>query len=89
MIVRIDEAFEKDSDNITDKKILLRLADCIENVKRAKSLREIAGIKKLQGVKNHYRIRIGDYRIGIIEEGGEVFFIRFLNRKDIYRYFPR
>ncbi|MCB0846226.1 MAG: type II toxin-antitoxin system RelE/ParE family toxin [Bacteroidetes bacterium] len=52
-------------------------------------------LKKLQGFENYYRIKLGDYRIGIeIEKSPEntgeeiVTFIRFIHRKDIYRYFP-
>ncbi len=42
----------------------------------------------MKGSRNYYRIRIGDYRAGIIVEGLTVEFIRFLHRKDIYKYFP-
>jgi mRNA interferase RelE/StbE len=58
-----------------------------------KSKEEINGLKKIQGYETYYRIRLGDYRLGIeiIEEGAKedgVYFIRFLHRKDIYKYFP-
>lgn len=36
----------------------------------------------------HFRSRIGDFRMGAKLEGDTLVFIRFLNRKDIYRYFP-
>jgi len=32
--------------------------------------------------------RIGEYRIGVALEGSEVEFVRCLNRRDLYRYFP-
>ncbi|NPA92437.1 MAG: type II toxin-antitoxin system RelE/ParE family toxin, partial [Chloroflexi bacterium] len=35
-----------------------------------------------------YRIRLGDYRLGLEIEGDTVVFVRFLHRRDIYRYFP-
>ncbi|MGH2412635.1 MAG: type II toxin-antitoxin system RelE family toxin, partial [Microcystaceae cyanobacterium] len=35
-----------------------------------------------------YRIRLGDYRIGLFIEGKTVTFARVLHRKEIYRYFP-
>ncbi|NET50360.1 MAG: type II toxin-antitoxin system RelE/ParE family toxin [Merismopedia sp. SIO2A8] len=35
-----------------------------------------------------YRIRIGDYRIGIIAKGDLVSFIRVLHRREMYRNFP-
>ncbi|MEH1829111.1 MAG: type II toxin-antitoxin system RelE/ParE family toxin [Nostoc sp.] len=46
-------------------------------------------LKKLQGYENAYRIRVGDYRIGIIFDGETVLFQRVLHRKDIYRYFAK
>lgn len=40
------------------------------------------------GEDRYYRIRMGDYRLGIIVEGEVVTFVRFLHRRDIYGYFP-
>jgi len=39
-------------------------------------------------VERAYRIGIGDYRIGLILEDETLIFVRFLHRKDLYRYFP-
>ena len=52
------------------------------------SIADIPNIKKLSGFKYHYRVRIGDYRIGIMIINDEVLFERFLHRKDIYKRFP-
>ncbi|HMP82104.1 MAG TPA: type II toxin-antitoxin system RelE/ParE family toxin [Verrucomicrobiota bacterium] len=35
-----------------------------------------------------YRIRVGDYRIGFVFEQSVMTFVRSLDRKEIYRYFP-
>lgn len=51
-------------------------------------LEEIGNLKRLKGDENAYRIRLGDYRIGIFFDGETVTFARVLHRKDIYRYFP-
>ncbi len=51
-------------------------------------LSEISSLKKMQGYETLYRIRLGDYRIGIEVVGEQVVFVRMLHRKDIYRYFP-
>ena len=59
-----------------------------ELVEQAQHLGQVANLKKLRGGGNYYRIRVGDYRIGLIVEGDAVTFVRFLHRKDIYRYFP-
>lgn len=89
MIVKIDKIFEKDTDKIKDKKILLKIADCIEKVQHCEDILEIKNIKKLKGSNHFYRIRIGDYRLGILVEENVIEFIRCLHRKDIYKYFPR
>jgi mRNA interferase RelE/StbE len=88
MIVKIDKVFEKDTDKIKDKKILFKLVDVIEKVREADNLISIKNIKKLKGSNKFYRIRIGDFRIGIIIDNDIVEFIRILHRKDIYKYFP-
>ena len=89
MIVRIEKSFEKDLKKIRDKSLERKVALCIENVAAAKNISAIKNIKDLKGSDIHFRIRIGDYRIGvIIEDKKEIVFIRILHRKEIYRFFP-
>ena len=45
-------------------------------------------MKKLSGASGFYRIRVGDYRVGIAVEDETVEFVRVLHRRDIYRAFP-
>ncbi len=88
MIVRVDKSFEKDTDKIRDRKLLQKIVDCIRQVEEAKSPAEIQNLKKLSGFSTYYRIRIGEFRIGVFIKGNEVIFERCLHRKDIYRYYP-
>jgi mRNA interferase RelE/StbE len=81
-------SFAKDLRSIKSKDILSRIKEVVEQVEKAQSLQEITNIKKLKGGRNYYRIRVGEYRIGLIIENDEISFIRCLNRKEIYRYFP-
>jgi len=60
----------------------------IEEVELSEITTEITNFKKLKGETDYYRIRFGNYRIGIKIEDDLVVFIRALHRKDIYRYFP-
>jgi mRNA interferase RelE/StbE len=60
-----------------------------EEIIEISSFEEITNIKRLQGYDNAYRIRIGDYRLGVIFDGEILIFERVLHRKDIYRYFPK
>ncbi len=52
------------------------------------SLGNLTNVKKLKAEGDYYRIRIGDYRIGLALEDSAIVFVRVLHRKEIYRYFP-
>ena len=54
----------------------------------ARDISEIPNLKKLKSDGDYYRIRIGDYRLGLIIENGTIIFVRLLHRSEIYRYFP-
>jgi mRNA interferase RelE/StbE len=82
------ERFTKDLAAIKNKSLLKRVRSAVETVEKAESLDQIHGLKKLKGGGGYYRLRIGDYRIGLALEHGKVIFVRFINRKEIYRYFP-
>ena len=88
MIVKYEASFEKDLRNIRDRSLLQRIKSAIGEVKEAETTRQIHNLKKLKGYETFYRIKIGDYRIGIeiIEE--EIIFTRFLHRREVYRFFP-
>ena len=64
------------------------IAKAILNVELAENLKQINNIKKLKGYKQYYRIRIGNYRIGIKIEAGTVFFVDIDHRRNIYQIFP-
>jgi mRNA interferase RelE/StbE len=80
-------SFTKDLKTIKDKDLLQKVKDVIEQVERAQDLREVSNLKHLKG-GSYYRIRIGDYRLGLLVKDGTVSVVRFLHRKEIYRYFP-
>jgi mRNA interferase RelE/StbE len=55
----------------------------------AKRLEEIPSINKLKGFANAYRVRSGQYRIGLIREAdGTILIAAIDTRKDFYRSFP-
>ncbi|HPS59558.1 MAG TPA: type II toxin-antitoxin system RelE/ParE family toxin [Spirochaetota bacterium] len=88
MNLEIKKTFEKDIASISDKKLLTSITGLIDLIEKSGSLREIKNLKKIEGHDKHYRIRIGDYRIGLFVEEKTVFLVRFLHRRDVYRYFP-
>jgi len=87
---RIEKSFERDVDRIKDKRLLRKLRTFISTIGNAATIREIPHIKKIEGYESYYRIRIDAYRLGMEAVSvREVVFVRFLHRKDIYRYFPK
>lgn len=87
MQVEFLSSFSKDLDKIKSKKLKESVKSLIEKIGRSESLSEIPNIKRLEGHKNAYRIRIGDYRLGFF--ASEVIqFARLKHRKEIYRMFP-
>ncbi len=52
------------------------------------NISEIKNQKKIKGHKNAYRIRMGDYRLGIFIDNERITLSRVLHRKDVYHYFP-
>ena len=82
------ESFDNDVDRIYDAKLLARIKKVIERVEQSMTMSEIPKLKKLKGYRIHYRVRVGDYRIGLIIFGDFVSFERCLPRKDFYKHFP-
>lgn len=88
MKVQYRGSFAKDLRSIKNRDILDHIKETIEQVEKAQSQQNIANLKKLKVGSNYYRIRAGEYRLGVIIEKDTITFIRCLNRKEIYRYFP-
>jgi mRNA interferase RelE/StbE len=86
--VEFRESFAKDLKGVKEKGLLKRVQEIIEAIEKAHSLAELSNLKKLKGGGNYFRVRVGDYRVGIALENDTIIFVRFLNRKDIYKYFP-
>ena len=88
MNAQFRSSFAKDLREVKNKDILTKIKDAIEQVEKVQGPQGIAGIKKLRQRGKYFRIRIGEYRIGLTIENDTVIFVRCLNRKEIYRYFP-
>ena len=81
--------FEKDLDKIDNQDVADRVLELIQVVESAHTLADIPNLKKLKGYANAFRVRIGDYRLGLfLANDDTVEFVRFLHRKDIYKVFP-
>jgi len=88
MKVEFLKIFSKDIDKIKRPKDRKTILEIISMVKSAESVEEISAMKKLTGFEDAFRIRSGDYRIGVFIKADTVIFARVAHRKDIYRFFP-
>ncbi len=88
MKIKFKDSFAKDLKSIKDKGLLKRVKEIIEAVEKSDSPTRIPNLKKLKGHQNYFRLRVGEYRLGLALEGDLIVFVRFLSRKDIYKYFP-
>ncbi len=59
-----------------------------EDLPRLSSIENAGNIEKMTGYKYHYKVRFGDYRIGIFKNSNTIELKRVLNRKEIYKFFP-
>jgi len=87
--VVFDRSFSKSIDRVNSSAVRKKLESVILSIEKAKTLHEIPGLKKMEGFKTFYRVRIGEYRLGMELVDGNIFRIIIIaNRKDIYRLFP-
>lgn len=88
MVLKYRGQFNRDID-INNRELLDEIKFAILNAKKAKSITEIANLKKLRKYKTYYRIKIADeYRIGIKIRSNIVWFSRFGHRNNFYKGFP-
>ena len=80
--------FERDLSAVRDKSLKDEIFKVITLLEQARTLRDVPNVKKLKGYKSSYRLRVGNYRIGFRLERSVIELARFLDRKEIYRYFP-
>jgi mRNA interferase RelE/StbE len=88
MKVDFKKSFLKDEKKIKNNKLKSLIAECIIQVESAENIISIKNLKKLSGYDAYFRIRIGDYRIGVKIEKNVVYFVVFEHRKEVYKKFP-
>ena len=89
MRILYTKSFDRDIGDVKNNpEMKKRLLEVIGRLGEVESLDEVHGIKKIEGYESYYRLRIGDYRLGIKLAEDTLELIRFLHRKDIYRRFP-
>jgi mRNA interferase RelE/StbE len=88
MTTEFKASFLKSIKKIRDGQLKEEVANVILQVEEASDISKIESIVKLKGYREYYRIRLGDYRIGLRITGKTVYFVEIAHKKDIYKLFP-
>ncbi len=88
MRIDVQRSFEKDISKLNDKSLARKVLALIQSLETCDSLADVPNLKKLNAKGNYYRIRVGDYRMGLKLEKNVIVLLRFLDRKAMYKYFP-
>lgn len=89
MKVEYRKLFLKDLKKLKSQPVYSQIYDLAFTVlPEAANLQTLPNVKALVGTTNRYRIRVGDYRIGLELNGETLEIMRVLHRRDFYRYFP-
>jgi len=89
MEVQYRQSFLKDLKNLKGTPAYQRIFEiAFTTLPAAQNIEEISNVVAMQGCVNRYRIRVGDYRIGIELSDNTIEIIRTMHRKEFYRYFP-
>ena len=82
-------SFTRDLRRTRDTTVFDRVLAVIELLESASSTADVPGLSRIKSDRGrYYRIRIGDYRLGAAVEDDALVLVRFLHRRDIYRFFP-
>ncbi len=81
-------SFIRDLRRVRSADMRSRIERAIEDLEAASTLAEIPAAAKIKAEGHYYRIRLGDYRLGLALQDDIAILVRFLHRRDIYRFFP-
>ena len=88
MKVEYRASFVRDLRRVRNTSIKGRVKGIIDKLEATSTITNIPGAKRLKAKREHYRIRIGKFRLGVVIEGKRAVLVRFLLRGEFYRSFP-
>ncbi len=88
MRVKFESSFARDLKRIKDRKLLKQVGEAIQRFETASELSDAGDVKKLKGAQDAYRMRIRSHRLGFLFKESVIIMVRFLDRREIYRFFP-
>lgn len=59
-----------------------------ETLPTLKSIGQSGKIEKMHGYKSCFKIRFGEYRVGIVYEDNVIVVKVVMHRREVYRFFP-
>ncbi len=88
MNVIFDDDFFKKLKKLNNPSLIAQLNKVVTKILEAKKIEDIPNLKKLSGFSTYYRIRSGQYRIGVKIQAPDVIIIVMAHRSNIYNIFP-
>jgi mRNA interferase RelE/StbE len=89
MQVVFDQRFLRDLKKIKNPSQKKQITAAIVKLEEADDLATVQHLRALKGHPSAYRLRVGDYRIGLfLLDDATLDLVRILHRKDIYKKFP-
>ena len=88
MKIEVQKSFEKDIAKVSGRELSIKILAIIKSIETCQKPSEVPHLKKMTGYKHYYRIKVGEYRIGLKIEKDSFILIRLMDRKEIYKYFP-
>ena len=67
-----EKSFLKDIRKLRDNQAKEQIARIIDEIKEADSIDKLPNVKKMKGHPSAFRIRVGDYRLGLFIEDDHV-----------------
>ncbi len=86
MNIEIKKSFVKDAKKLATS-VQKDVFNLIKELELATDLEKF-DIKKMVGYLKFYRLRLGNYRIGLCIENNIIFLVRIAKRDAIYKIFP-
>lgn len=88
MQVKVKRGFLKQLARLP-KDVRGRIEDFVfEELPELRSIGESGKIEKMHGYELCYKIRFGDYRVGLVNEDNVIVVKVVMHRREIYRFFP-
>ena len=89
MKIEYEKKFLKELSKLKDKNIQEEVEKFVfDKLPLFISLSDAQKIEKMSGYKEYYKIRFGNYRVGIKKENETIIIKTIKHRREIYKFFP-